>query len=273
MRLNEIEILSSSKDVQKFWSSHPCSGLSFETIDQIIEYRKRKDPVIKIFLEGLAQSKDAYILDIGCGQGPDLTQMTRKYPNAFGGDLSIGALKSALKLNPKLVSRAVQFDARSLPYQPAFFDAIYSHGVIHHSPNIEQSVSEIFRVLKPGGRGRILLYSKYSPKGLAVRLVRFLFAHKRVYKLVHKLFPNSGSAVDELFLCPVMQMHSRREVRCLFSKFVNVENKAWHIGITHFLFIMGVSDKRFIYRIAARIETVFERLFGFYWVVTFKKPK
>jgi len=259
--------------VQAFWSEHPCSGLRFNTITQLIEYRKRKDPVIRVFLDDLAYNKDARILDIGCGQGPDITDMRKRFPYTFGGDLAAGSLKRALQLNPDLTGKIMQFDARNLPFQSECFNAVYSHGVIHHSPDIEKSIDEIYRVLKPGGRCRVLLYSKYSPKGIAVRAIRALFGLKLFEKMFTKLFPNAGSAIDELFLCPVMNMHSRADVRKLFRKFDNVKNEAWHIGVMHLLFIMGMDINNPTYKVITSIETSLERLFGFYWIVTFQKPK
>src|SRR3990167_9996626 len=95
--------------VQSFWSAHPCSGLRFDTIDEIIEYRKQKDPIVRVFLDDLAFSSSDYVLDIGCGQGPDITVMRKRFPSAFGGDLSMGALKSAIRLNPELRGKIMQF--------------------------------------------------------------------------------------------------------------------------------------------------------------------
>ncbi len=260
------------KAVQGFWSEHPCSGLGFNTIEELIEYRKRKDPIIRVFLDDLAFSSDDCILDIGCGQGADVTVMHRRFPSTFGGDLSMGALKSAIRLNSALTSKIMQFDARCLPFSAECFEAIYSHGVIHHSPNIEKSIDEIYRVMKHGGRGRVLLYRKYSPKGMAVRLVRFLFSSKRFERMFRKVFRNQGSAVDELFLCPVMDMHTRAEVRKLFRQFATVRIEACHIGVRHILFIMGLSEDNPFYKFIDSLESFFERFFGFYWIVTFQKP-
>ncbi|MBI4177968.1 class I SAM-dependent methyltransferase [bacterium] len=264
--------LPTKKDVESFWSAHPCSGSKFRTIEELQDYRYRKDPVIRVFTSGLAKSPADRVLDIGCGQGADISDTLKKYSGTFGGDLSFVSLKNALSYNPSLKGRIVRFDAENLPYKPASFHAIYSHGVIHHSPHIARSVAEIFRILKPGGMGRVLLYSKYSPKGMAVRFCRILFRSEAFRRLLLRCFPNSGSAVDELFLCPVMDMHTRGDIRRLFEKFTGVKIEAWHIGLQHILFLMGLSDQNFLYRTAGSVEAAFERVFGFYWIVTFQKP-
>ena len=51
---------------------------------------------------------------------------------------------------------------RELPFPDASFDYVYSHGVLHHSDQPRRAVEEILRVLRPGGRFNIHVYSKYS---------------------------------------------------------------------------------------------------------------
>lgn len=70
--------------------------------------------------------------------GVDLTphaiEMTRQRFKKLG-------LKSNLKVG----------DAECLNFPANSFDIVYSWGVIHHSPDTQKAVNEIFRVLKPGG--------------------------------------------------------------------------------------------------------------------------
>jgi SAM-dependent methyltransferase len=37
-----------------------------------------------------------------------------------------------------------------------------SNGVLHHTPNLDASLREIHRVLRPGGEARIILYNRHS---------------------------------------------------------------------------------------------------------------
>ena len=53
-------------------------------------------------------------------------------------------------------------DAENLDFDDASFDLVYSHGVLHHTPDIEAAVREIYRVLKPGGRAIVMLYHRGS---------------------------------------------------------------------------------------------------------------
>ncbi len=58
--------------------------------------------------------------------------------------------------------RTFQSDAENLPFVDGTFDIVYSNGVLHHTPDTEKALSEVHRVLKPGGKAVIMLYCKDS---------------------------------------------------------------------------------------------------------------
>ena len=58
--------------------------------------------------------------------------------------------------------RIEQASALELPFEANSFDIVYSHGVLHHIPEIEKAEKEIFRVLKPSGQLIAMLYAKRS---------------------------------------------------------------------------------------------------------------
>ena len=64
-----------------------------------------------------------------------------------------------------LRSRLLVTDAEHLPFRDASFDLVYSWGVIHHSPDTPAAVREIARVLRPGGRARVMIYQHRSLVG------------------------------------------------------------------------------------------------------------
>ena len=53
-------------------------------------------------------------------------------------------------------------DAENLEFADDSFDLVYSHGVLHHTPDTEGAVREIYRVLRPGGRAVVMLYHRDS---------------------------------------------------------------------------------------------------------------
>ena len=67
----------------------------------------------------------------------------------------------------------IQGDARFIPLANESVDLVYSSGVLHHSPDILKSISEVHRVLKPGGVAYIMLYATWSITFLQEKLLRW----------------------------------------------------------------------------------------------------
>jgi SAM-dependent methyltransferase len=102
------------------------------------------------------------VLDVGCGMGRFAEVATRWGARVVGIDLSLAAEVAAKNLADR---NAIFFqaDVFKLPFAPESFDYIYSIGVLHHTPNCEQAFKVLPRLLKPGGRIAIWLYSSYNP--------------------------------------------------------------------------------------------------------------
>ena len=101
------------------------------------------------------------VLEIGCGTGSDLLQFAKHGALATGVDLTSKHVELACQRAGRLavVQRA---DARHLAFVDESFDYVYSHGVLHHCDEPERVVSEIFRVLRPGGRFNVHVYAFWS---------------------------------------------------------------------------------------------------------------
>ena len=97
-------------------------------------------------------------------------------------------------------------NAEGLDFADQSFDAVYSFGVLHHTPDIERSVAEVHRVLRPGGTAYVMLYHRWSLVNLVHRVLRLPYESPRNRK-------------DH---CPVVYTFSRGGVRRLFSDFSRV---------------------------------------------------
>lgn len=106
------------------------------------------------------------ILDIGCASGEFLEICEKKSLQTFGVDISKYALKNAKKrVHAKLLRRDVSQE--KLPFSSNFFDAVTLFDILEHILNTDLLLSEIYRVLKPGG---ILFCTTPNAKG-SLRLV------------------------------------------------------------------------------------------------------
>ena len=101
--------------------------------------------------------KGAKGLDLGCGQGWYLAELTRLGYSVDGVDYSAGQLEKAaehLREQGREDALFVRADAQSLPFADASYDFVYSINAMHHlgSPRAQaNALQEIVRVLRPGG--------------------------------------------------------------------------------------------------------------------------
>lgn len=104
------------------------------------------------------------ILEVGCGQGADLSQFALAGAETFGCDLTPKHCQISRDFVCAAGGRAavVQADARALPYPSNSFDLVYSFGVLLLLPELERAVAEIDRVLKPGGTVAVMFYNRQS---------------------------------------------------------------------------------------------------------------
>jgi ubiquinone/menaquinone biosynthesis C-methylase UbiE len=113
---------------------------------------------------GYAGTAGLDVLDVGCGQGIDLVRYARAGANVTGVDITPrhADLARANLAAHGLDGTVVLGDAEALPFPDHSFDRVSSNGVLHHTPDIEQALREIRRVLRPGGEARIIVYNRAS---------------------------------------------------------------------------------------------------------------
>ncbi|OIO48092.1 MAG: hypothetical protein COS76_01260 [Candidatus Portnoybacteria bacterium CG06_land_8_20_14_3_00_39_12] len=266
-----------------FWDKNPCGG-------QWLSFKQKRDWLIKTepyILDFIHRDwlKDKKVLDVGCGQGLILSLMAQECPDITGIDLSRKSLLQANKglneLGLKHVKLA-QGNAENLPFNDNVFDLIYCIGVLHHTPNIQKGIAQINRVLKEDGQAIIMLYRKYTPKWLAVIILRSFsalidkIAGQKYYlanKLRHsKKFHNqkTGTALLELFGCPILKTYSSREIKKLFHAFKSAKLSYAQPGFQRLMDFLP-RPRPFFSKISYWLDRKTKRLFGFYVVIEVKK--
>jgi len=106
-------------------------------------------------------SQGECVLDVGCGAGTDTlvaAQMVGPEGHVTGIDMTPEMLAKARAAAAKMGAVNVEFvegEVERLPFPAESFDVVISNGVIDLIPDKEAVFSELFRVLRPGGRIQI----------------------------------------------------------------------------------------------------------------------
>lgn len=119
-----------------------------EEFDAVTDYQKQLlFPLLKSKLNG----SETKVLDFGCGPG----RFTGGLAELIGGTvIGVDITPELLKLAPKSPSVSYQcIGTGTLPFPDSSFDVVWSCLVLGGIPDeqIEQSIAEIDRVLRPGG--------------------------------------------------------------------------------------------------------------------------
>ena len=175
------------EQIQSFWNAHPCGdhivgGLHQEFADDHERFFATYDAwryEQESHIPGMLDRVDwrgKRVLEIGLGQGAESEQLIRR-----------GALWSGLDLTSESVERVrARLSARRLPHVDLrqgsvldipwpddSFDIVFSHGVLHHVPDIATAQAQIHRVLRPGGVLVAMLYARESFNyQVSIRLLR-----------------------------------------------------------------------------------------------------
>jgi ubiquinone/menaquinone biosynthesis C-methylase UbiE len=200
--------------VKDFWESHvnneyytTAERASARYFDEIEERRYRWHYHLRELFASL-QGRGGRVLEVGCGIGVDSIQLARCGFEVTAVDLT----ESAIRLAKGFAERrgvGIEFvvgNAEGLDFPDESFDVVYSFGVLHHTPDIDAAVSEVRRVLRPGGTAHVMLYHKHS-----------------IVNLVHRVLGLPyESPKDRKDHCPVVYTFSRRAARRLFREYSTV---------------------------------------------------
>lgn len=270
--------------VRDFWQANPCGAKFargeigtpsfFEAVERHRYETEWHIPEVVDF----PVWRDKKVLEVGCGLGTDAVGFARAGANYTGVDLTQGSVELVRRrfALEGLEGDLRTADAENLPFDDDSFDLVYSHGVLHHTPDTAGAIGEVRRVLKPSGTAMVMLYHKSSYnyhinimtlRRLGARLLRFewgpAFVHSltgedesrlRELQKIYRKDPKSLIARDEFLNQntdgagnPLARAYTRREARAMFTGFSEVRTEV------HFL------NKRWIPLIGKLLPRAFER--------------
>lgn len=200
------------QQVHDFWNEAACGEyLYLQTTDRTgyvaqSAERYRLEPFILPFADFEA-AKGKKVLEIGVGLGADLygIDLTERAVEHTHRRLALFGLSSKLAVG----------DAERLDFSEQNFDLVYSWGVFHHSPDTPKAIAEVYRVLKPGGQVKVMIYHTWSMIGLMLWL-RYALLAGRPWRSLHSIYA-------EHLESPGTKAYSYTEARQLFAQFTDVK--------------------------------------------------
>lgn len=210
------------KDVHDFWNEASCGEkLLLDGSDKsgyLAQMHKRYE--LEPFIESFARfdrARDLDVLEIGVGLGADHQRYAQSGARMTGIDLTARAVEHTRKrldlfgLNSDLQVA----DAESLPFSDESFDVLYSWGVLHHSPNTERAIDEVWRVLRYGGAAKVMIYHKRSLIGYMLWL-RYGLLVGKPWRSLSEIYANYLESLGT-------KAYSLDEARTMFGKFSDVQ--------------------------------------------------
>ena len=139
------KILQNTRKPEGFWGRIILRGMN-----------KGHAPLSKWGMSYLKWSPEWSLLDVGCGGGANLAEMSIRCPegSVYGIDISEESVKFARKKNRDLLGKRCfieQGSVEKLPYENEMFNVVTAFETIYFWSDLLQSFTEIARVLKKDG--------------------------------------------------------------------------------------------------------------------------
>jgi ubiquinone/menaquinone biosynthesis C-methylase UbiE len=213
-----------SDEVKDFWQRNPlcANGISYPpgSPEFFTEYDAQRESIESIpysyALHEYCSFEGKKILDVGSGNGYVLSKYATEGAHVFGIDITQAGIDLCCKRFEHLNLNG-QFqvaDAQALPFADNTFDCVCSMGVLHHVPDTQKALDEIYRVLKPGGRLIVMFYHRNSAKYQLKYRVWSWVTGKPMQQLVNE-FDGIGNPKGSVF--------SKKQLNAMLAKFTDVK--------------------------------------------------
>lgn len=188
--------LSKKEQVAKMFDT--ISG-NYDSLNRVISFGidvKWRKKVLQL----VAKTNPEKILDIATGTGDLAILMTQtQAKKIIGLDISAGMLEiGKSKIEERKLSQTIEMvlgDSKNMPFEDHFFDAITVAFGVRNFEHLEKGLTEILRVLKPGG---IFVILETSVPEKTPYKQGYSFYTKNILPLIGKLFSKDNVAYGYL---------------------------------------------------------------------------
>jgi SAM-dependent methyltransferase len=175
-----------------FWDEL-CGSVMAKTIgitDHSPESLRRFDAAYMDFYPYLARQLRAPavpaepLLEIGLGFGTVSQRLAEAGFDYHGLDIAVGPVEIVRERMrrlavPDVERRVVQGSALEIPHSDGSFGHLVTIGCLHHTGDLPRALSEVHRVLRPGGTAMVMLYNRHSWRQLMLHARSIRDADKR----------------------------------------------------------------------------------------------
>ena len=148
----------SIEEVKQYWNQRPCnirhSNKEIGSKEYFLEVSKRKYIVEPHILEfaNFEQWRNKKVLEVGCGIGTAAHSFIENGAIYKGIDLSEQSIKIAKqRLNIFDLNGVIEEGDIESYSSKEKYDLVYSFGVLHHTPDTQKAIKNIYNLLKEGG--------------------------------------------------------------------------------------------------------------------------
>ncbi len=157
--------------------------------------------------------KGKLVLDVGVGAGRFADVVSRWGGEVVGIDLSFAVESAYGNFGRRENVHIVQADLFRLPFREHVFDAMYSMGVLHHTPDTKKAFDSVVPLLKPGGEFAVFIYAHghYSYFSDIWRKATVRIPHRIIYYVaalsipLYYLYKIPGIGLGFRFVFPMSQ--------------------------------------------------------------------